>query len=123
MIEKIQISDPNIAEEVRKQMAIATDKNKGLMPASQFAVFKQKVINVSPNGVNVINNVCGLVLFFNRYVNDANPTLYLCGKNEIIKISEGEDSLRLSMENYILTIKNLYSSPGPISVTYQFLQN
>lgn len=123
MIEKIQISDPNIAEEVRKQMAIATDENKGLMPASQFAVFKQKVINVSVNGINTINNVCGLVLIFNRYINKANPTLYLCGKDEIVKISGGEDGLELSVENYILTINNSYFSSGKISVTYQFLQN
>ena len=36
MIEKIDISNPSIAEEVRKQMAVATATEKGLLPSGKL---------------------------------------------------------------------------------------
>lgn len=44
MIEKISITDPSIVEEVRKNMAVATVNDKGLMPADGF--LQGKHINI-----------------------------------------------------------------------------
>ena len=43
MIEKINISDPSIAEEIRKQMAVSTSTNKGLeSPNDKKAILTTK---------------------------------------------------------------------------------
>lgn len=120
MIEKIDIKDASIAEEIRKNMTVATDSNKGLMSNSHYDLFSIKVVTISSGGTFTISYVCGILGILNKYIEDGLPAIYIVGNNTAKKIGgAGLSGLEILVENNTLSIKNNWTSSAGLSIFYQ----
>lgn len=122
MIEKVLITDPTVIEQIRSTMPVATQTNKGLFSNSFFNSMNSKKVEIKPGETISLQDVCGLVIVTNKYINDGMPVAYIVGNSAIEKISEYSlQGLNVSTIDGTLFIKSNWSTAGWITIFYQSL--
>lgn len=122
MIEKVLITDSTVIEQIRSTMPVATQTNKGLFSNSFFNSMNSKKVEIKPGETISLQDVCGLVIVTNKYVNDGMPVAYIVGNSAIEKISEYSlQGLNVSAIDGTLLIKSNWSTAGWITIFYQSL--
>lgn len=122
MIEKIDIKDASIAEEIRKQMAVATSDAKGLLSDSLCKTMNHTIVGINPGETISIKGVFGLAEIINKYIDDGVALLCVVGNTTVTKIGGSSLSgLNISVKDNSLIIKSNWSSAGSLSIFYQNL--